>query len=60
MFASDGTVVSIEQTEGSAVEYPSGLRLLLLVLALVLSIFLVALDMVSLATDIDLRIGRLD
>ena len=43
ILASDVMVIPNEPTDDSAVEYPPGLRLLLLVLALVLSIFLVAL-----------------
>ncbi|KAI0379576.1 major facilitator superfamily domain-containing protein [Hypomontagnella monticulosa] len=52
VLASDEPVTSIEQESSDTVEYPSGLRLLLLVLALILSIFLVALDMTIIATAI--------
>lgn len=38
-----------EPTEASLVEYPTGARLLFIVIALVMSIFLVSLDMVRLA-----------
>ena len=40
---------SIEPTEASPSEYPTGARLLFIVIALILSVFLVSLDMVRLA-----------